>query len=1487
MSKPPSYLRIKAAVQQVGAVIKLNYTYISRLATFRIQKIRDSHWVANNVSLQKGLLALRPFLMCVRMVYLWLQKSFLALTVVIQSDIIYLWNRFVLRGKQISSEEIFSREFIRAYLSQMLARYKAVEWRVKLQKHYESTKAKVIAEWHEFKADMLALCERIKQLQNPTDAQITVGVLSPFNDERRTIIASSIIINLLALAFPLLMLQLYDRILPHQSTETLGLLALAVAVAIGLEAFIRVIRSYTTAWIAARFEHRAMNAVAERYLAEGLHDFERKGTGTSLDGFKSVSSLKYHYSGQTFQQLMDLPFTLLYVLIVFLLSPWLGLLLTFGYMLFVYLTWKNGHQDQALVKEQKQSDLRRANFLSETLGNVHTLKSMTMESLMMRRYERLQESCANVMSRITYAIDMSLGIGNIFSPLMNMFIVAIGAWLVISNHLSNGELAACLLLGMRALSPLQRLGAIWNKYQQDEVMRDNLAAIIRQPGLAVELDEVDVLTQAANRPLESASIHMENVSYRFPGLKTDIFTNLSLDIKAGECIALKGASGSGRSTLLQLMAGIIHPTEGQVLIDGKDVLTIPFKEISEWVAYLPQKALMFEGSLLDNISVFDPLRIDRALSTAKSLGLGDFVSKMPRGWDSAVGDMASDSLPPGFRQRIAIVRALSNQPKVILFDDATSVMDSEGDIAFLRFMEAVKGKVTIVLISQRPSFLRLADRDLYLQDGQLYGSDPNKVIILPADAKPALGGAPNDVKGMIGSAGPGDRNGNGTSVTALENYQPLPLDQFFDSPFKKGQLDVQRWDRTHTTIQQNFKFATDLSSCLSLLLKLLNARGTAREVAEALPYYTDSLDLAGFQNAMSHIGYKTNEVRCTLGEIEPRSVPCLFVPDQQAAFVVMGRIRQHVRIGGGDLEEGQLESNLSMPGRAYFYEIAEPSHHETRSWVMGVMSRFTPLIGQATLSAVVSGLVMMSGPLFLSIVYSTIIPSGALDSLFFLTVGATIALSAGYFFMRHRARILSYISGRIEYLFGATILQQVLRMAPAYTERASVGSQTARLQSFEAIRDLFTGSLASTLLEMPATLVLLIVLAILNPVSLLIFAIMVVVYALLYFIFSGPTQRRVAAVSRAVTKRNEFLVEMTGKMRIVRECAAQQLWLERFREISSNATMAGYKAEQLSSLLVGISYFVMMFSALMIIVATVPSVMAQTVSAGALIASMLLMWKVLAPIQTIFTNMTRIERMRSATRQIDGLMKIAGERQDNTTSLVSRGMEGKVEFARASFRYSLNVDPALIGVDFRIQPGDMVAISGANGGGKSTLLKLILGMYQPQAGSILIDNVDIRQLDPLELRRLIGYAPQDVQLFRATIAQNLRLARPEATDDEVYQALDMAGALEQILELPRGIEYRVGDNTNELPSSLRQKLCLARAYLTRAPIMLFDEPGAGLDNLGDQKFMEALKALKGKATVLFISHRHIRLADTLLILDKGYLRAAGPPEELLKQATAA
>jgi ATP-binding cassette subfamily B protein len=232
-------------------------------------------------------------------------------------------------------------------------------------------------------------------------------------------------------------------------------------------------------------------------------------------------------------------------------------------------------------------------------------------------------------------------------------------------------------------------------------------------------------------------------------------------------------------------------------------------------------------------------------------------------------------------------------------------------------------------------------------------------------------------------------------------------------------------------------------------------------------------------------------------------------------------------------------------------------------------------------------------------------------------------------------------------------------------------------------------------------------------------------------------------------------------------------------------------------------------------------------------------------------------------------------------------LQGKIEFSRVSFRYSMQADPALIGVSVDIEPGGSIAVTGQNGGGKSTFLKLLLGMYVPQAGTIRIDGVDIRQIDPVNLRRLVGYVPQDLQFFRATIAQNLRFAQPDATDDELKDALELAGAWNQVSQLPRGLDYRIGDGASEqIPASLRQKMALARAYLTRAPILLFDEPGAGLDGESDACFTATLQALKGKRTVIFISHRpsHMKIADTVLLFQGGYLQGAASPEELFRTA---
>ena len=249
-------------------------------------------------------------------------------------------------------------------------------------------------------------------------------------------------------------------------------------------------------------------------------------------------------------------------------------------------------------------------------------------------------------------------------------------------------------------------------------------------------------------------------------------------------------------------------------------------------------------------------------------------------------------------------------------------------------------------------------------------------------------------------------------------------------------------------------------------------------------------------------------------------------------------------------------------------------------------------------------------------------------------------------------------------------------------------------------------------------------------------------------------------------------------------------------------------------------------------------------------------------------------------------MSLTTEREMTAKTKPVTRFDGRVSFSRVSFRYTAEGDPALVGTSFTVEPGEVCVIAGANASGKSTVFKLLIGLYQPQAGSIAIDNHDIRQLDPIELRQAIAYSPQSVDLFHGTIAQNLRLANSVATEEELHWAADKAGVLDTILALPDGFDTRLGDGRSaQMSGSLTQSLSLARAYIKRSPIMLFDEPVTGLDFEGDQQFVRVVEEMRGTSTVFIISHRpgHFKLADKILLFEDGYLRLAGPADEVREQ----
>lgn len=680
-----------------------------------------------------------------------------------------------------------------------------------------------------------------------------------------------------------------------------------------------------------------------------------------------------------------------------------------------------------------------------------------------------------------------------------------------------------------------------------------------------------------------------------------------------------------------------------------------------------------------------------------------------------------------------------------------------------------------------------------------------------------------------------------------------------------------------------FTAASDLAACLLPLLKALGWKGDPRNVAEALPHFANDLDLTGLRNVMATLNYSSRPERVTVDEIDPRLLPCLFLPDRDHALVVKSNRDGHIEVFDSAAGEVRVLEDPHVRGTAYFFTPAADTGPIRGGWFRSVLDRFRPLFWQAFFVTLFLNVMSLGAPLFVMNVYDKVIGTGSIPTLLAFCIGVGIALVFDTILRSVRARILAFIGARLDNIMGNNIFQHILALPPGFTERATIGAQVARIKDFESVREFFTGPLATVFMELPFAIFYFAIIFWLGGVLALVPIIGTLCFVIGGYLVMPIVRKNVAIAGRAASRRQEFLVETLGKMRAVKLSAGEQNWLKRYRDMSARAAYGGFKNGVFASLITGGSNALIVSAGMATIAIGVLGVIDGTMTTGGLIAAMMLVWRVLSPLQTAFTLIQRIEQVRGSINQIDGLMNLKPERDPRAMVAPLKNLKGRVSFSRVSLRYSNEADPALVGVSFDVEPGEVVAVTGRNGSGKSTIIKLILGLYAPQAGSIRIDSSDIRQIDPVELRHAISYVPQVCNLYFGTIAQNLRLAMPTASDADIRWACEMADVWDEIQALPRGLDTRVGDGSvDHLPTSFVQKLSLTRAYLKRSPLMLFDEPVNGLDFDGDRQFMQAVDFFRGQSTIFMVTHRpsHLRFADRILVFDAGYLRLAGPAEEV-------
>lgn len=686
-----------------------------------------------------------------------------------------------------------------------------------------------------------------------------------------------------------------------------------------------------------------------------------------------------------------------------------------------------------------------------------------------------------------------------------------------------------------------------------------------------------------------------------------------------------------------------------------------------------------------------------------------------------------------------------------------------------------------------------------------------------------------------------------------------------------------------------FEAVSPFAACLMPLLTALGWQGDPRHVVEALPHFAADLDLDGLRNVLNELSYLTKPHERRADAIDPRLLPCLHVDNAGVPRVILERSEGRIRYFDGRRREEVAASGLARNGTAYFIEMAEAAPEERgrrASFIGTILHRFRGIIAQLCLITLFGNILALGFPIFAMVVYDAVIGGNSRELILYLVAGIGMAFAFDFALRMLRGRLLAYMGARVERLVAIAVLKHLLRLPVGYTEVAPIGTQLARLKEFESVRDFFTGPLAGVALDLPFLFIFLIVIAWLGG-PLVLVPIVLGLLVLAVGAVSEMAQRRVvqrAAASQAA--RHGLMVEIVSNLRAIKQTGNSGIWLERYRAASAAAVVDSRAMQAVTGMMNTFSQTLMMLTGAVVLGWGALRILDAQMSVGALVATMALSWRVLSPLQLGLVALNRVAQIRLGIRQIDALLALRPELTDRTApAVVRRVFRGAVTLNRVSLRYRPDAEPALLGLDLAFRPGEMVGISGASGSGKSTILKVMAGLYSPQAGTVLLDGLDIRQMTPHELRSAITYAPQVPHLFHGTIAQNLRLAAPAASDEELKAALEETGALDEILALPRGLHAGLGDKASArlVSAGLVQRITLARAYLRPSAALLLDEPGQWLDEEGDAALIESLRRRKGRQTIALVSHRpsHLALCDRVVVMENGRItgiRTAGQAE---------
>lgn len=659
------------------------------------------------------------------------------------------------------------------------------------------------------------------------------------------------------------------------------------------------------------------------------------------------------------------------------------------------------------------------------------------------------------------------------------------------------------------------------------------------------------------------------------------------------------------------------------------------------------------------------------------------------------------------------------------------------------------------------------------------------------------------------------------------------------------------------------------------------------QTASAVTTCVRAAEQAGLRVSVGH--------RAKVARISPLLMPCLLALNGGNACVLCGLDDNAAKVifpeHDGEATTVPLDDlQAAYTGDAIFVKVparldkrvSDLKLLDPKKWFWGNILRFFPIYKHVVMASVMINLLAIASPLFVMNVYDRVVPNAALDTLWVLAVGVMIAFGFEFVLKNLRSYFVDVAGRNADVLIASRLMRQVMGLRTD-VKPDSTGTLANNLREFESLRDFFSSTTLLAIVDLPFVFLFVAIIYFIGGPLFVVPIVAIPIVVLVGLFLQYPFQRYIEEGFKESAQKNALLVEIINGLDTIKANLAEGSLQQRWEAVVGLSAQSSSRARTLASFSISFAQLAAQLVSVGIIIYGVYRIAEGDLTMGGLIACNILVGRAMAPLGSVAAMLTRLQQSRMALKSLDLLMQLPTERTRSDGHHDYGELQPRVCFEQVIFQYPAAETLALNNVSMEIEPGEKVGIIGRVGSGKSTLGRLIQGLYHPLQGAVKVGDIDIRQLDVADLRRMIGYVSQDNYLFYGSVRDNIALGAPYADDRAVARAAEVAGVMDFLRAHPSGFGLQVGERGMNLSGGQRQLVTIARALLLNPELLILDEPTSAMDNATESALRTRLMPQIKEKTLILITHRFsmLPLVERLIVMDHGRIVADGPKNKIL------